>query len=264
MRILTTPWKADFLNLVQQSKKSIKITSPFVKNDICTEMISAKASSSRIELITSFKLMSIHSGSLDISALESIIDDNGVVKNFPKLHSKIYLFDDAKAIITSGNLTYGGMLKNFEYGIYLDEPLIVRDIIDDFNALTQSEKTGIIKKLHLDNVKTILAKIPKSVSPKLPSFEIETPEENLDVIETSIDPITSSLKGWKLEVFLCIQSIPTQVFTLHEVNEFESQLRQIYPGNKHITDKIRQQLQYLRDLGLIEFLGSGNYKKLWK
>ena len=59
MKILTTPWKADFLELVHQSKKSIKITSPFVKNDVCAEMINAKSSSSKIDLITSFKLMSI-------------------------------------------------------------------------------------------------------------------------------------------------------------------------------------------------------------
>jgi Dam-replacing HTH domain len=30
--------------------------------------------------------------------------------------------------------------------------------------------------------------------------------------------------------------------------------------NKSITDKIRQQLQVLRDLGLLEFLGSGSYR----
>jgi len=28
----------------------------------------------------------------------------------------------------------------------------------------------------------------------------------------------------------------------------------------HILDKIRQQLQVLRDLGLLEFLGSGSYR----
>ncbi len=253
MRILTTPWKVDFLNLVQQSKKSIKITSPFVNNDICSEMISAKVSSSKIELITSFKLMSIHSGSLDISALESIIDANGVVKSFPKLHSKVYIFDDVKAIITSGNLTYGGMLKNFEYGIYLDEPLVVQEIVNDFKTLTQSDKTGIIKKLHLDNVKTILAKIPKSVSPKLPSFEIETPEENSDVIETPIEPIISSLKltGQTLEIFKCVHSIQKQIFTLAEVYQFENQIREKYPSNNNIKPKIRQQLQSLRNLELV-------------
>jgi hypothetical protein len=264
MEILTTPWKKDFLDLVKQSNKSIKITSPFVKNDICTELINAKSGTSKVELITSFKLMSIYSGSLDISAIENIIDNNGTVKNFPKLHSKIYLFDDTKAIITSGNLTYGGLVKNFEYGIYLDETLIVKTIVEDFNSLSKNERTGIVKKSDLETVKGILAKIPKSVSTRLPTFGIETPEENFDVIETSIEPIASSLSGWKLEVFKCVNSIPKQIFTLNEINKFENHLKKIYPENQHIPDKIRQQLQYLRDLGLIEFLGSGKYKKLWK
>ena len=45
---------------------------------------------------------------------------------------------------------------------------------------------------------------------------------------------------------------------------FEKTLQNIYPENNHIKDKIRQQLQYLRDLGLIEFKGKGLYKKLYK
>lgn len=256
MKPLTTPWKDKFLELVRQSKKSIKITSPFVKNDVCAEMINAKSGSSKIDLITSFKLMSIYSGSLDVSAIENIIDSNGTVKNFPKLHSKIYLFDDAKAIITSGNLTYGGMVKNFEYGIYIDEKSIVKNIVDDFNSLSNDERTGVVKKSDLETVKNILSKIP--------SFEIETPEENLDIIETSVEPILSSLAGWKLEVFRCANSIQKQIFTLNEINKYENHLRETYPTNQHITDKIRQQLQYLRDLGLLEFLGGGKYKKLWK
>ena len=264
MKILTTPWKDEFLELVHQSKKSIKITSPFVKQNICDELINAKAKSSKVELITSFKLMSIYSGSLDISAIESIIDNNGTVKNFPKLHSKIYLFDESKAIITSGNLTYGGLLKNYEYGIYLDDKSIVQKITNDFESLSINERTGLVRKTDLEIVKQILSKIPKSVSPKLPSFEIETPEEKLDVIETPIEPILSSLAGWKLEVFKCANSIPKQIFTLNEINKFEKYFKKIYPTNLHISDKIRQQLQYLRDLGLIEFLGSGKYKKLWK
>ena len=31
---------------------------------------------------------------------------------------------------------------------------------------------------------------------------------------------------------------------------------------KHIKEKIRQQLQVLRDKGLIEFLGNGHYRKV--
>jgi len=35
---------------------------------------------------------------------------------------------------------------------------------------------------------------------------------------------------------------------------------ELHPNNAHVRDKIRQQLQVLRDLGLLEFLGSGSYR----
>jgi type II restriction enzyme len=54
--------------------------------------------------------------------------------------------------------------------------------------------------------------------------------------------------------------LPPQSLRRNEKNH----LKAIYPTNQHITDKIRQQLQFLRDLGLVEFLGDGKYKKLWK
>lgn len=263
MEILKTPWKERFLDLVYQSKKSIKMTSPYLKSEICKDILKVKNSNSKIYFITSFKVKSIYSGALDISALENIIYCNGIIKSYPKLHSKIYLFDDKRAVITSSNLTIGGMLKNFEYGILIEEQDCVRKILNDFEMLLKNEKTGTITYSSLEVVKNILSKLPKITQPSEPIFEIESPEESFDILENSKEQIQSSLKGWKREVFKCINMIPNQIFTLKEINKFENYLSRIYPSNKHIQDKIRQQLQYLRDLGLIEFLGSGRYKKLW-
>jgi len=159
-------------------------------------------------------------------------------------------------------MTTGGLLKNYEYGIYLDDIEIVRQISLDFNFILQNEKTGTITKSYLEIVKNILNKLPKTPAPKIP--EVESPEEAFDIIEGSVESIRSSLSGWKLEVFNCVNLISKQVFTLNDINKFENHLKKIYPSNKHIKDKIRQQLQLLRDLGLIEFLGSGKYRKLWK
>jgi hypothetical protein len=264
MQILKVPWKDDLLELVSKSRKSIKITSPFVKENICNDLLSRKKKDTQLELITSFKLMNIYSGSLDLSGLESIIKSNGTVKNFPKLHSKIYLFDDEKVIVSSGNLTNGGLLQNFEYGIFTTNPELVSTVVKDFSRLASDESTGKVKLEDIEAVRKILIKIPKQESVKMPAYYLETPEEKNDTIELEEHIITSSLKGWKLEVFKCAQNIPSQVFTLKEINKFEDQLRKTFPSNQHITDKIRQQLQYLRDLGLIEFLGNGHYKKLWR
>lgn len=264
MKILKTPWKNELMELVSHSKKSIKITSPFVKENVCNELLSVKNKNTKLELITSFKLMNIHSGSLDLSGLENIIKNNGTVKNFSKLHSKIYLFDDKKVIISSGNLTNGGLLNNYEYGVYSENIEIVSKVVKDFSSISKNENVGNIKQADIDTVRKILAKIPPSESIKLPKFDIESPEEKFDTIEIKNEIVTSTLTGWKLEVFKCVETISSQTFTLKEINSFEFHLKEKYPFNNHITDKIRQQLQQLRDLGLIEFLGNGQYKKLWK
>lgn len=70
-------------------------------------------------------------------------------------------------------------------------------------------------------------------------------------------------RGWLLEILKCLDWIPTNEFTLNEMYAFEDYLKRRYPKNNYIKDKIRQQLQVLRDQGMIEFLGGGRYKKLY-
>jgi len=49
-------------------------------------------------------------------------------------------------------------------------------------------------------------------------------------------------------------------FVLSEVYNHADQLAELHPHNHHIHDKIRQQLQVLRDLDLLQFLGAGSYR----
>ena len=263
MRILTNPWKKDFLNLIEDSKHSIKITSPFVKENVCRELFDKKNSGTSFELITDFKLSNIFAGSLDLSGLELILHNNGVIKNYSRLHSKIYLFDENKAVISSGNLTNGGLETNFEYGIFIDDKKLVFEICKDFDELSSNALTGLVKQEHLVKSEEILSKIPKTITQKIPRIEIETPEINSDIIIGISESISSSLKGWKLDIFNCVNSIKNQEFDLNEVYVFEQELQKVHPQNQNIKPKIRQQIQYLRDLGLIEFLANGRYKKLW-
>lgn len=69
-------------------------------------------------------------------------------------------------------------------------------------------------------------------------------------------------KGWILDIMNCIDLINNNTFTLDEVYQFEQKLKLKYPNNNFIKDKIRQQLQILRDKGIIEFSGRGKYKKI--
>jgi type II restriction enzyme len=69
-------------------------------------------------------------------------------------------------------------------------------------------------------------------------------------------------RGWLLDVLNVVRSIDKKQFNLAEVYAFEEELSRLHPANRHVRDKIRQQLQILRDLGLLEFLGAGSYRPL--
>ena len=67
-------------------------------------------------------------------------------------------------------------------------------------------------------------------------------------------------KGWILDTMKCIDSLGKKEFSLDQIYMFETELRKKYPNNKHIKDKLRQQLQILRDRGYIDFITPGKYK----
>jgi len=67
-------------------------------------------------------------------------------------------------------------------------------------------------------------------------------------------------RGWTLDVLQVVQSLGKLEFTLADVYAHANALARLHPKNAHIRDKIRQQLQVLRDLGLLDFLGSGSYR----
>ncbi|MEW6739103.1 MAG: hypothetical protein AB1325_04250 [Nitrospirota bacterium] len=48
--------------------------------------------------------------------------------------------------------------------------------------------------------------------------------------------------------------------SLGEAYSFDRRLQVLHPDNKHIRPKICQQLQILRDKGILEFKGQGKYQ----
>jgi type II restriction enzyme len=84
---------------------------------------------------------------------------------------------------------------------------------------------------------------------------LETWEKTLFLRETK----ETKAKGWILDVMNCIDRLGKREFTLEEIYAFEDILARNHPDNKHIKDKIRQQLQMLRDKGYVDFKNRGRY-----
>jgi type II restriction enzyme len=71
---------------------------------------------------------------------------------------------------------------------------------------------------------------------------------------------STASKGWLINVLRCVERIGRSEFALEDVYAFETDLSGLYPMNRHVRQKIRQQLQVLRDRGFLEFLGRGRYR----
>lgn len=67
-------------------------------------------------------------------------------------------------------------------------------------------------------------------------------------------------KSWIMDVMRCIDSLNKKEFLLKEIYSFEEDLKNRHPQNYHIKDKIRQQLQILRDNNYLEYVDKGYYK----
>ncbi len=66
--------------------------------------------------------------------------------------------------------------------------------------------------------------------------------------------------GARIDVLQVVQSLGKLEFTLADVYARADALAKLHPKNAHVRPKIRQQLQVLRDLGLLDFLGGCSYR----
>jgi len=68
-------------------------------------------------------------------------------------------------------------------------------------------------------------------------------------------------RGWIIDILNVVNEIKKTEFELKDVYKYENKLKKIHPENNNIKPKIRQQLQFLRNKGYLDFLGNGIYRK---
>jgi hypothetical protein len=67
-------------------------------------------------------------------------------------------------------------------------------------------------------------------------------------------------RGWTLDVLNVVRSAGKKEFYWSDIYLRDEELARLHPKNLHVRDKIRQQLQRLRDWRFLEFLGGGTYR----
>jgi len=111
----------------------------------------------------------------------------------------------------------------------------------EIGSIPESGKIYIIKNSNEEDKLKVLDQFQRTIS--LRKNKIET-------------------RGWLMDVLICVERIHKTEFSLKHVYSFIDELRLKHPDNNNIEAKIRQQLQFLRDKGFLEFLSRGWYRKL--
>lgn len=100
----------------------------------------------------------------------------------------------------------------------------------------------------------VLKNIPPDARIKLISDGVPAPPDSVRESFRRLKPLEEigvKERGWTLDVLSVLRSLGKVQFTNDDVYAFAPQLERLHPNNRHVRDKIRQQLQVLRDRGFI-------------
>ncbi len=108
----------------------------------------------------------------------------------------------------------------------------------------------------------LLAQIPIDGRIGMVSAGLPTPAQQVrtEFARTrGLAEVPPSMRGWTLDALNIVRRLAKPRFSLKDMYEFEDELQARHPRNHNVRPKIRQQLQVLRDSGLLKFTGSGEY-----
>jgi len=109
----------------------------------------------------------------------------------------------------------------------------------------------------------LLSQIPEDGKINIVSAGKEVPQRHVRDQYSQIKKLAKlppSLRGWTVDVLKVIRELRKPRFSLQDLYRFDDELKNLHPKNQNVRPKIRQQLQVLRDLGLLEFASPGNYR----
>lgn len=164
-KFLLSPWKNEFIELLSNTREELFICSPFINIEgvkILSNSINTK-NSIKITLITNLTTQNIINGITEPNALLELYKQFLTVKisSLGRLHAKVYLIDDKMGIITSANLTSGGLINNFEYGVLIDdkdEVSVIKNDMQKYFLLGNILDKIILEKISEENNKFVRLK----------------------------------------------------------------------------------------------------------
>lgn len=125
------------LDLLEGSENKISIVSPFLSVSMAKKLCEIKAGNENLQctFITRLYLEDVINKANSIDAIRMMKSAGIRMYAVKGLHTKLYLFDEDKAIIGSANFTSGGFVSNIELSLAMEDEPIIGELHTYFESL---------------------------------------------------------------------------------------------------------------------------------
>jgi len=189
IELLPSPFDPKLEEFLSTLDSSCFICSPYITANPVQRLIStaeqkAIADTITIKVVTDISAGNLVQGSTDIQALILLMQRvrNVEITYLPKVHAKVYVSGETKAIISSANFTGGGLFTNFEYGVQINEPTLVRQVKADItqyaglgSAVTVEQLSGLHNRV--EQLRSVIQDDQRSINRKVRSLSAELQRE---------------------------------------------------------------------------------------
>ena len=262
--IVVSPTDRWLKSALENCSSSLAVSSPYVGKYL-DDAVSQLGPEVAVTLLTRTLLGDFASKASDLDALHTLAERIGGILSLSSLHAKVYVVDKKRALITSANATFSGMYRNRECGVEIKNGGAIntlRGLIRSGFGSTPRPQLWTADDLNelRKPVETLRAALSRVTT--LREAAIEAPPR-VRLQRRQLTRLVESFSGWLQLTMEGISQIPSDTFTMSEVFAACAPLAASrFPENRHVREKLRQQMQRLRDLGLVLFLGGGRYERL--
>jgi hypothetical protein len=135
MHIIKSPWRKEFRAIISTAKDTLRVAAPYYRAGPVRDVLKHSKGCKKLFLLT-LSERAVRAGFQSTSALKAIKGDRrSQVRFLTNLHAKFIVADRKSAVVTSANLTDGGLEGNAEMGVYFDDTIGVKGLIEYFDAL---------------------------------------------------------------------------------------------------------------------------------
>ena len=266
LEIITTPTYEWLAENVKTCRTRLVIGSPYV-NDAVKEIMGLVKEDLPRTLVTRTDLRDFAVGASNLATLCSLSKNGVDVRTLLNIHAKVYVIDNSMALVTSANATYSGLHRNRECGLATRNPSIVKQLatslLSGLGAETPPRRMSS-KDLEAlcDSLDYLRVTMPKQVDSESTGESSSFGEAEFKI--TDAERLLGGFRGWQRLTLRGVLQMPERYFHIDEIYMKCAPIAaKEYPQNRHVLAKLRQQLQQLRNLGIVEFVDNrGRYKRL--